>query len=233
MEMKELMANYLALVEEKNKNLVNIAFDEMESSQYEDAAIHFDQLYVQDSTDYMSFFFRAYCKSHCGRRGDVYPDSQKLTSAFELSVSKALASSAMLDTEMYLLLSMYKEAMDNLAYNAVEEVHVDSNGNTYTTNPTKTKIYAACKTSLTTLMKTNVETFKKLTNVNEYCINYLKTIEATNLRVYGNILVLYVPEYAAELEAKIKKQEKKSKMTLIIIGVAFAVIAIASLLMGL
>ena len=240
MEIKDLMASYLAVVEEENKNLVNIAFDEMMSSQYEEAAGRFDKLYTQDSNDYMSYFFRAYCKSHCGKRGDVYSDSQKLTSAFNMAFQKAIASGKNLDTEVYLMISMYKDAMDNLAYNAVEEISIDSNGNTHKTNPTKFKIYDDCERVLVALMRDNANTLKKLSTVKDYIISYLQNIVDKNLnrnlnlgRKQGEVLVLYVPEFAPELEERIKKIEAKNKRTLIIIAVAFGAFLLISLISGL
>ena len=240
MEIKEFTTTYLELVKEENKNLVNIAFDEMLSGQYEEATGHFDKLYLQDSNDYMSYFFRAYCKSHCGKRGDVYADSQKLTSAFNLAISKALGISKNLDTEVYLMISMYKDAMDNLAYNAVEEVHVDNNGKTYKTNPTKSKIKNECNENLLASMKDNAETFKTLPKVKEYVINYLKIefnasikVSVGKCRKQADVLVLYTPEVAPELEEKINEQIAKDKRKLMIVGIAMGVVLLFSLIGGL
>ena len=239
MEIKEFMTNYLELVEEDKKNLVNIAFDEMNSNQYEEATVHFDKLYLQDSNDYMSYFFRAYCKSHCGKRGDVYADSQKLTSAFNLAVNKALGVSKNLDTQVYLMISMYNDAMDNLAYNAVEEVHVNNQGKTYTTNPTKAKIKNECSANLLDLMKDNVEVFKTLPSVKEYVINYLKKLFEISIKTRVGlcsrslaVLELYAPEVTPELAERFNKQLKKNKLQLIIIGAVCAAILILSLIAG-
>ena len=100
--------------------LQHIAFEEMKSGQYEEAAIHFNQVYTGDPNNYMAYFLRACCKSHCGIRGNVIPDAQKLTSAFELTCEKAIARrQEILLTD---IMSLYEEKMRNLAYNAVEEV---------------------------------------------------------------------------------------------------------------
>ena len=209
MNIQELMQSYLEVVDKKNKNLVDIAFDEMNSSQYEEAASHFDQLYVQDSNDFMSYFFRAYCKSHCGTRGNVYPDSQKLTSAFDLACKKALALGANLEVNLYLIFAMYDEAMKNLADNAVEEVRLDSNGNTVTSNPTKTKILLDCRTNLVYVMKENSNVIKSKKSLKEYVTTYLKRIVNQNLKVYGPIIVAYEPEYATILEKNLRQKKLK------------------------
>lgn len=235
-----VMSSYVELVDEEKKDLVDIAFDEMISGQYEEAAGRFEKLYTQDPNDYMSYFFRAYCKSHCGKRGDVYVASQKLTSAFNMAYQKAIVSSKYLDTEVYLMLSMYKEAMDNLAYNAVEEVHINSQGKTYKTNPTKLKIYSECEEVLVTLMRDSVNVLKKLPTVKAYITSYLQKLVDTNLnhninlgRKQGEVLVLYAPEFASELEEKIKKAEAKKKRTRIIIAVAIGAFILIAVLINL
>lgn len=234
-----VMSSYVELVDEEKKDLVKIAFDEMISSQYEEAAGRFDKLYTQDPNDYMSYFFRAYCKSHCGKRGDVYAASQKLTSAFNMAYQKAIASGNNLDTEVYLMISMYNDAMDNLAYNAVEEVHIGSNGNTYTTNPTKLKIYSECEEVLVTLMRDSVNVLKKLPTVKDYITSYLQRLVDRNLnhnidlgRKQGEVLALYAPEFASELEGRIKKAKAKKKLTRIIIAVAIVAFILIGVLMN-
>jgi hypothetical protein len=228
MEMKELLDCYLAGVGETNKNLVRIAFDEMSSSQYEEAAACFGQLYSQDSHDYMSYFFRAYCKSHCGTRGDVYPDSQIFTSAFQSACEKAFNAGGDLNTNLCLLFTMYENAMGNLAENAVEEVHVNSNGDTYTKNPIKKMIYADCVRNLVKVMQEKVALIKGYEKAQEYVITYLKANVDKNLKLYGPALLAYEPEYAATLEAKMKQAKIKKW---IIAGVIVAVLVILTIAM--
>jgi len=225
MEIKELLEAYLALESGENKNLINIAFDELESEQYEDAVTHFDQLYVKDSNDYMSYFFRAYCKSHCGKRGDVYPDSQKLTSAFEMASKKAVANKKSQETNISLLLRMYDDAMDNLAYNAVEEVHVSDNGNTYTTNPDKYKITDLARKTIAGFINGNTDIINKSDRLTEFSIEYLKGIVDYNLNYYGPMIVALDPSYQTILDEKIKKLNAKKRITKIVIALIIIVIA--------
>lgn len=219
MKIEELLDAYVAITSSENQNLINVAFDEMNSSQYEEAASHFDQLYAKDSSDYMSYFFRAYCKSFCGRRGDVYPDSQKLTSAFELACKKAIADKKNLDVNLNLIMIMFKEGMENLAYNAVEEVSVDSNGNTHTSNPTKYKIKSNARESLFALIRDNVDLFKENDELKEFALTYLKDIVDYGLDRFGAIIVSLDPSYAPVLEEKKKKARIKRIIGIVVIAV--------------
>ena len=201
MDINELFDRYLKLVPEVDKNLVGIAFDEMRSSQHEEAATHFDQLYVKDSANFMAYFFRAYNKSFCGKRGDVYPDAQTLTSAFTMAVKKAAAAKIDFELNMQLLLQLYLEAMENLADNAVEEV--DSNG--HTSNPDRTKIKKMARDNMLIVAEEHAELIKSYVDLKEYVLAYLKKIEHWNLKTIGALIVSYDPSYAETYQKKLKK----------------------------
>ena len=202
MKIKDLWACYLAKIEKANENLIKIAFDEMESKQYEEASIHFDQLYTQDANDFMSYFFRAYCKSHCGTRGNAYPDSQSLTAAFNLSFKKAISAKENLDTNLCLIFSMYEDAMENLYANAVNDAY---------------KIPLDSRTNIVNCIKENVDIIKSTEKTKAFIVNYLKKIVDYNLESYGTLILSFDPSYATILEEKRKKLKRRSIITLTII----------------
>ena len=121
---------------------------------------------------------------------------------------------------------MYDEAMKNLADNAVEEVRLDSNGNTVTSNPTKTKILLDCRTNLVYVMKENSNVIKSKKSLKEYVTTYLKRIVNQNLKVYGPIIVAYEPEYATILEKKLKAKKIKTIIGLSIVAIIILLIVI-------
>lgn len=228
MELNELLDAYLAKLLSDEKNLMNIAFDEMNSSQYEEAASHFDQLYVKNSNDFMSYYFRAYCKSHCGKRGDVLPDSQKLTSAFQLTYKKAIENKEDLDLNLEIIVDMYIDAMDNLAYNAVEEVRVNSNGTTSTSNPTKYRILINCQNTISDFISENIELINELGGFKEYVLSYLKKDVKSNLNKYGPLIVKLDPSYSKQYEELQKKAKTKKIIKLVILlGIIATIVIIA------
>ena len=224
MEINELLEAYVKKLSEDNQKLVSVAFDEMRSSQHEEAARHFDQLYVKNPSDYMSFFFRAYNKSFCGRRGDVYPDAQTLTSAFNMACKKAVSSSRDYEVNMYLLLQLYSEAMDNLAVNAVEEV--DEKGNT--SNPEKHKIRKMERENIVAVSRDQIAEIQRYGELKEFVVSYLKEKESDDLKNIGALIVLYDPSYEETFKKKMKIQKIKG-----IVGICIALgIIIAVILIG-
>lgn len=119
MELRDLLNAYITIQTDEQKKLITIAFEEMDSLEYEEAAKHFGQLYENDPSDFMSSFLRAYCKSHLGVRRDCDVDAHKLTIATKNTVEKAIGSE---NKELYLSLifSLYNGAMENLYDNAVD-----------------------------------------------------------------------------------------------------------------
>ena len=217
MDINELYEKYVKLLAEEDKNLVNVAFDEMKSSQHEEAANHFDQLYVKDSTNYMAFYFRAYNKSFLGKRGDVYPDAQTLTSAFNMACKKALAAKGDAELNLSLIVQLYREAMENLADNAVEEV--DSNG--HSSNPDRTNIKKMLRENMIALARDNAEAIKGYTDLKAYVVEYLKKIEHWDLKNIGAVIVTYDPSYAETYQKKLKKSKI---IKVVVAGVAFAIV---------
>jgi len=201
MDINEMYEGYLKIVTEADKNLINIAFDEMKSGQHEEAANHFDQLYVKDSANYMAFFFRAYNKSFLGKRGDVYPDAQTLTSAFTMAVKKAAAAKESYEINMFLILNLYTEAMKNLADNAVAEV--DENG--HTSNPDEKNIKKMTRDNMIATAKDYGDLIKSYADLKEYMVAYLKKIELWDLKNIGALIVDYDPSYAETYQKKLKK----------------------------
>ena len=56
--------------------------NEMENEQYEEAAKHFDMVVIENGNDDDAFFFRAYCKCHVGKLGDIPNQTVQFTNAF-------------------------------------------------------------------------------------------------------------------------------------------------------
>ena len=216
MEAKKAFDLYLDTVKEENRNLVTIAYDEMKSNQYEEAASHFDKLYTMDASDYMSYFFRAYCKSYCGRRGDVYPDAQTLSSAFTSALKKAIEDEDTLETNMTLLINHYFEAMGNLAYNAVGEV--SSNG--VRTNHTRDRINRMASQVLYDLATKNKDAIKGNNGVKGSVILWLKKYERIDLKRLGALIVFYEPEYASTYK---RKRIMKIVKVLLSVGIPIAI----------
>ena len=227
MEIQELFALYKKNVDEMNKNLMTIAFDELENGQYEEAAAHFDQLYVQDPSDFTFYFLRTFFKSQTGRRGDVYPDSQKLTSALELSIKKTVENNKDIDTSMYIIIDLYLEGMENLADNAVEEVSIDANGKTRTSNPTKIKITQNMISTVIGIVKTYANYVKEDESLCELLLGFLHYYESYSLEIVGNAICILDPSYATTLASKIKKAKAKKIIGILIVVAILAAIAIA------
>ena len=222
MDINEVFKNYVD-ANEDNGNLVTIAYDEMNSDQYEEAAAHFDQLYVKDPADYMSFFFRAMCKSHTGTRGNVYPDAQTLTSAFTMACKKAESDKKNYETNMLLLLHYYADAMDNLAYNAVEEV--DSNG--HTSNPTRFRIKRMMRENLIEVAKQYKDSISACEDLKAYVMDYLQKNLSFDLEGVGAAIVAYDPSFEATLKEMLKKRKIKNIIKFSIIGGIILAIIIA------
>ncbi len=193
METTKLLEIYAKNVVHANQNLFNVAMEEMTSSQYEEAAIHFDQLYVNDSTDFMSYYFRAYCKAHYGKRGEVHASAQKLTSACKKSYQKAIEANVDIDTRVSLILQMYAEGMKHLAYNAIDDSF---------------SIEQGYRDTLVEFINCYMELINQCDTLKTYILSELQELLSENLDKYGALIVALVPEYAPTLENK-KQQERQ------------------------
>lgn len=204
MDIKEAFESYLRSVSDENRNITNIACDEMNSKQYEEAAVHFDQIYVKDSAEYMPYFFRAYCKSLCGVRGNAEANAQKITSAFTMACQKALSVKRDFEADMILICHHYIRAMEILANCAVDGI-------------TKGKIESMARDTMIAAAEEYRESIKMYPNLEEYLLSYLKEIEHHNLEEIGALIVSYDSSYEAVYQDKLKKKKKK---LIIILGIA-------------
>ena len=64
------------------EKLFNVAVDEMRNQQYEEAAKHFDMVVIEAGNHPDAHFYRAYCKCHVGRLGDIPNQAVLFTNAF-------------------------------------------------------------------------------------------------------------------------------------------------------
>jgi len=64
------------------EKLFSAAVGEMKNEQYEEAAKHFDMIVVESGEHAEAQFYRAYCKCHVGRLGDIPSQAQIFTNAF-------------------------------------------------------------------------------------------------------------------------------------------------------
>ena len=233
MEMQELFDAYLQHEKREEENLMIAAFDDVCSSQYEEAAERFNQLYGKNPQDYVSYFLRAYCKSHLGVRGNVYPDSQTLTSAFDLTIKKFFNSESKNPITFRLIISLYEDAMDNLFYNDPGELKIGSNGSSYTTYPARAKIISAKTTHVRSAIESNVEKIKKNSEMKKFCIQYLKDSGSLyDLRIVCSLDSSYQSEYDKKLKEK-DARDAAAKKRNIIIGIVIAIFFAICLLSGL
>lgn len=71
-------------------NLFKLAFEEMESDQYEEAEKHFDMYFLKNVDEWKPAFFRAYCKCHTGRIGDIPSQAGIFEGAFQKAYNKIM-----------------------------------------------------------------------------------------------------------------------------------------------
>ena len=69
-------------------NLFKIAYDEMISNQFEEAEKHFDMYVLKNPNEWKAQFYRAYCKCHEGKIGDIPRQAQIFESAFKAAYEK-------------------------------------------------------------------------------------------------------------------------------------------------
>ena len=65
-----------------------IAYDEMNSDQFEEAERHFDMYVLKNPNEWKAPFYRAYCKCHKGKIGDIPRQAQIFESAFKAAYEK-------------------------------------------------------------------------------------------------------------------------------------------------
>lgn len=100
---------------------LKIAIEEFNSSQYQEAASHFDDLYIASPDVYLFSFLRTVCKCHTGTRGNVVSDAGKLGAIFSSTLEKILKESAPVrKTLLPLTLGIYYQTMMLLYDNAVD-----------------------------------------------------------------------------------------------------------------
>lgn len=75
-------------VEVDYDNLFKIAYDEMISNQFEEAEKHFDMYVLKNPNEWKAQFYRAYCKCHKGKIGDIPRQAQIFESAFKAAYEK-------------------------------------------------------------------------------------------------------------------------------------------------
>ncbi len=76
---------------EYNEDLIfQTALKEMNSDQYEEAEKHFDMVALQNPNNWRAPFFRAYCKCHHGRVGDIPSQSELFEGAFQRALNEIL-----------------------------------------------------------------------------------------------------------------------------------------------
>ena len=197
MEINGLLEAYLTVNRKSINNLVQVAFDELESEQYEEAVTHFDQLYIKDPNDFMSYFLRAYSKSRCGVIGNCVSDSEKLTAVFEFACKKAIASEKNLDICLPILLKMYAETMEFLANNAVEE--------------DEWTIWSMEESEILNFAKNHFGITERNEELKNYVVSYLKEFVDTDLERVGPVIVSYEPSYQEVLDEKIREKEREEK----------------------
>jgi len=140
-----------------------------------------------------------------------------LTSAFNMACKKALAAKGDAELNLSLILQLYREAMENLADNAVEEV--DSNG--HSSNPDRTNIKKMLRENMIALARDNAEAIKGYADLKAYVVEYLKKIEHWDLKNIGALIVTYDPSYAETYQKKLKKSKI---IKIVVAGVAFAIV---------
>ena len=197
--------------DDATNQVITIAFDEMKSGQYEDATKHFDQIYTSDSSNYMAFFFRAFCKSHTGKRGDVYPSAQTLTSAFTLTCQKAAADEENFLGNMLIVLTYYMDAMDLLEDNAVTE---------------SWKIGDIQRDALEEVTNTYGDKLKTDPYISAKLAEYFKIMEVHNKARFGALASIFDPEHEAVYKAEINKEKRKNRIKLIALGVFLVVLVV-------
>ena len=69
-------------------NLFKIAYDEMISNQFEEAEKHFDMYVLKNPNEWKAQFYRAYCKCHEGKIGEIPRQAQIFESAFKAAYEK-------------------------------------------------------------------------------------------------------------------------------------------------
>ena len=72
------------------------------------------------------------------------------------------------------MLNMYIDAMDNLAYNAVDETKIDSNGKTYTVNSDRWNIDKLKMITIADFANNSFEIISKCNNLKPYIVSYMK-----------------------------------------------------------
>lgn len=86
------MNNYIKYsqdyVEVDFDNLFKIAYDEMISNQFEEAEKHFDMYVLKNPNEWKAQFYRAYCKCHEGKIGEIPRQAQIFESAFKAAYEK-------------------------------------------------------------------------------------------------------------------------------------------------
>ncbi len=216
---KELLETYVKDVCVENRNLVIIAFDEMNSSQYEEAGEHFDQLYVRDPGDFMSYFFRAYCKSHCGKKIDAYANALKLTAAFEFAGKKAIAAKNDLEVNLLLLLTKYKDGMANLESNAVQDRYM---------------ISETLSATIASFTKNNMQIVKEYPGTKRFICSFLDRHSFSNRKYFEGLLIELDESYKLKFdeEKKIARQrdEKEFKTKKIIISAIILIVLLGIVL---
>lgn len=78
--MSEYGESYIAV---DYDNLFKIAFEEMEANQFEEAEKHFDMYFLKNVDEWKPAFYRAYCKCHTGKIGDIPSQATIFEGAFQ------------------------------------------------------------------------------------------------------------------------------------------------------
>lgn len=71
-------------------NLFKIAFEEMEANQFEEAEKHFDMYFLKNVDEWKPAFYRAYCKCHTGKIGDIPSQATIFEGAFQKAYNKIM-----------------------------------------------------------------------------------------------------------------------------------------------
>ena len=123
-----------------------------------------------------------------------------------------------------LMLNMYIDAMDNLAYNAVDETKIDSNGKTYTVNSDRWNIDKLKMITIADFANNNFEIISKCNNLKPYIVSYMKK-EAVgdNLELVGPIIILYDSSYQSIYNKKLKSRKKSRIIPYIILIIALLI----------
>jgi hypothetical protein len=78
-------------VREDFENLFKIACSEMESGQYAEAEKHFDSYVLKKPDEWKGLFYRAFCKCHHGRVGDIVNQANIFEGAFYKALGSILS----------------------------------------------------------------------------------------------------------------------------------------------